>query len=212
MNVGNADIKRHRAAHLGPERRRPAVLDAALKLAVERGVRGVTMEAIAQEMGVTKPVIYACFASREEVLRALLAREEQQLFDGVVAALPARPDFSNPEQLMIAGFQALLGTVAAQTDSWKLVFAADADPAIAGRYGQAREQVAQRVAMLMAPGLTALGVTEVERKLPVLVELFMSIGDGAVRSLLQPPVQQQWSPDELGVFIGRIVFGAFQKA
>ena len=96
--------ERTRAAHLGPERRRPQVLDAALKIAVGRGSHAVSMEAVAQSMGVTKPVVYACFASREELLAALLGREEQRLFSAVIAALPDRPSFDKPEHLLVEGF------------------------------------------------------------------------------------------------------------
>lgn len=216
MTVGNSKPGKSRAAHLGPERRRPAALDAALRLAVERGLRGVSMDAVAQALGVTRPVIYACYASREELLTALLAREEEKLFAGVLAALPRSPSFRDPERLLIEGFRALLSTVAAHADSWQLVFAADPDPAIADRYGQARRIVATRVAELMAPGLATHGVTDIARKLPVLVELFMSIGDGAVRALLQgsrnADTRAHWSPEDLGEFVGRIAWGALQRA
>ena len=210
MSVGNNTTERLRAPHLGPERRRPQVLDAALQLATGRGVRGVSMEAVAQQLGVTKPVVYACYASREELLTALLAREEQKLFDGVMAALPQRLDHTNPQAMVIHGFQALLKAVERHADSWQLVFAADPDPAVADRYGQARQRVAQRVSLLMGLALQAQGVKDVARKLPVLVELFMSMGDGAVRALLQG--KSQWSTDELGAYVGGMVFSALQQA
>ncbi len=210
MSVGNAPKERPRAAHLGPERRRPQVLDAALKIAVQRGSQAVSMEAVAQQMGVTKPVVYACFGSREELLEALLAREEQRLFSAVVAALPERPSFDKPERLLVEGFQALLSGAASHADSWQLVFAASPDPAVADRYKQARALVAQQVGVLMAPGLQAWGVKDIPRKLPVLVEFFMSAGDGAVRTLIGGA--GNWSPDELGALVGRVVYGALRKA
>lgn len=210
MSVGNVQ-ERTRAAHLGPERRRPQVLDAALRLAAAAGgVHGVSIEAVAQELGVTRPVVYACFGSREELLLALLAREEQRLFEGVMGALPRNPDFSNPERVMVEGFQALLGAVAERADSWRLVFAANPDPAVAGRYGEARERVAQSVAALMLPVLQARGVQDAARKLPVLVEMFMSMGDGAVRAQVQNP--GRWTPQQLGAYIGPMVLAALLKA
>lgn len=202
--------ERNRAAHLGPERRRPQVLDAALGIAVEQGIRKVTMDLVARQMGVTKPVLYSCFASREEMLLALLAREEERLFAGVMAALPAQLDLDNPKQMMIVGFQALLEVAAKFRPSWQLVFASDPDPDIAERYGQARRLVAQRVRELMQPGLIAWKIDDIERKLPVLVELFMSIGDGAVRALVNNG--QDWTPTELGEFIGLLTYGALKKA
>src|SRR5262249_51657456 len=78
-----SEVGRRRAAHLGPERRRPLVLDAALGLFVERGYRGTAMEAIAEAAGVTKPVVYECYPSKAELFRALLEREEGRLLEAV---------------------------------------------------------------------------------------------------------------------------------
>src|SRR4051794_29826353 len=78
---------RKRAAHLGPERRRPQVLDAALELFLERGYEGTSMEAVAGAAGVTKPVVYACFAGKDELFRALLRREEERILPGGPSAL-----------------------------------------------------------------------------------------------------------------------------
>ena len=91
---------RKRAAHLGPERRRPEVLDAALKLFLERGYQGTSMEAIARAAGVTKPVVYACFPGKDELFRALLAREEERILGEIQAAFQGN-DFGDPEQTLI---------------------------------------------------------------------------------------------------------------
>jgi AcrR family transcriptional regulator len=203
-------MERIRAAHLGPERRRPQVLDAALSLAVERGMRAVSMDAVALRLGVTKPVVYSCFSSREELLVALISREEDKLLAGIVSAMPATMDLRKPEKLLVEGFQAFMVVVSTHADSWQLVFAADPDPLVAERYARGRQLVTQRVAELMRPGLVAGKVEEIDRKLPVLVELFMSMGDGAVRALLEN--KSEWTPQELGAFIGRLVFGSLQKA
>lgn len=203
-------MERARAPHLGPERRRPQVLDAALRLAVEQGMHAVTMEAVAQRLEVTKPVVYSCFRSREELLTALLDREEQKLFAGVMSVLPKAMDLSKPEKLVVEGFQSLMTVAATQTDSWQLVLAANPDPAVAERYARAREQIMQRVAELLRPGLIAGKIQDVDRKLPILTELFMSIGDGAVRTLITN--RGDWTPQELGAFIGRLVLGSLQKA
>src|SRR5688500_20185090 len=69
---------RKRAAHLGPERRRPLVLDAAYRLFLEHGFEGTSMDSIAQAAGVSKPVVYDCFASKDELFTAMLDREEER--------------------------------------------------------------------------------------------------------------------------------------
>src|SRR5918999_673314 len=62
---------RQRAAHLGPERRRPLVLDAALHLFVEHGYRGTSMEGIAAAAGVTKPVVDRLTEMTEPMLSSM---------------------------------------------------------------------------------------------------------------------------------------------
>src|SRR5581483_6133159 len=110
--------ERERAAHLGPERRRPDVLDAALQLIAEAGVDAVTMGALAERLQVTRPVVYACYPGRGAVLEALLMREQQRLLAEVVRALPAEPSVANPQRLLEESLRALLTTVAAQAESW----------------------------------------------------------------------------------------------
>ncbi|MGH8506080.1 MAG: TetR/AcrR family transcriptional regulator [Stenotrophobium sp.] len=210
MNVGFAKKKYVRAPHLGPERRRPQILDAALKLAAEDGVHAVNMEAVAQALSVTKPVVYACFCSREDLLNALLAREELRLFEGVMAALPTKVDLSNPEQLMTDGFRALFRAVDNHRDSWRLVLSAGADPDVGARLQEGRRLVALRVSKLVGGWLKLRGARDAKRRLPILVSMFMSVCEGMVHSLLDGT--HDWTIDELGAYVGRRVLAAFEHA
>jgi AcrR family transcriptional regulator len=210
MSVGSPRRRPPRAEHLGPERRRPQVLDAALKMTVAHGMRAVNMESIAEAVGVTKPAIYACFASREALLEALLTREEQRLFEGVLSALPKELDLADPQALMTGGFRALLEVVADRADSWRLVLASEADPAVGQRYREARRLVAKRVAFLMADWLRRRKIRDAARRLPVLVEAFMALCESAIRSMLDRPAD--WSAADLGAYYGRLALGAFQNA
>ena len=74
------------------------MLDAALEQFVEHGYRGTSMEAIAEAAGVSKPVVYECYPSKEKLFRALLEREEQRLGEAVAAALPKSPSFEDVER------------------------------------------------------------------------------------------------------------------
>lgn len=203
MSVG----ERPRARHLGPERRRPEVLDTALTMAVDQGVSAVTIAAIAERMGVTRPVVYACFADRVEVLSALLDREEQRLLAAVTDAMP-RGRVTPNEATFIRGFQTLLSIVSKSPNAWRIVFDASPDPAVADRFGRGRATVIDQVTQLLRPALQAWGTTDAERKLPALVEHFVSASEAAVRTLLNG----SWAPDELGELIGRAVFHALRNA
>lgn len=184
------------------------MLDAALAIVVANGTAAVTMTSVAEHLGVTKPVVYACFATRDELLLALLEREERALLAGVLDALPELPRFDEPRRLLVDGFRALFAVVAERPESWRIVFAAGADPAVAQRFAQGRALVARQVADLMAPALRRWDVEDIDRKLPVLVETFMGAAEGAVRGMLQ--VGDTWTADELGEFVGTTLFRALR--
>jgi AcrR family transcriptional regulator len=197
--------QRPRAAHLGPERRRPLVLDAARHLFVEHGYRGTSMEGIAAAAGVTKPVVYRCYPNKQALFRALLEREEERLLASVTAALPAELDPRDLEAVFKAGFTALFLAAREEPDSWRIVFVSEhgSEPAITRRVHRARAAVVERLTEMAEPALRSMGVEGASRKAPVLSEVVASIAEGGVRLLLFDG--KDWTPEELGEFLGRIV-------
>src|SRR5438105_3703503 len=112
---------RERAEHLGPERRRPLILDAAFEVFLEHGYEGASMEAIARQAGVTKPVVYDCYASKEELFTALLAREEGRIIGQITAALPARVE-ADLERTLADALTAFLRAVAESPAAYRVIF------------------------------------------------------------------------------------------
>lgn len=118
------------------EVRRQQVLDAALRLISERGYGAATMEAIAREADLAKPVVYNAYPSRGELLEALLEREQQRAFGALVRALPSLPPGGNPVKALAAWLRALSYAVAEHPEPWRLALM----PA-----GETPEPVRQRV-------------------------------------------------------------------
>ena len=131
---------RKRAAHLGPERRRPEVLDAALKLFLKGGYDGTSMQAVANEAGVTKPVVYACFDSKDELFRALLRREEERILAEIQEAFEDA-DLSDPEKTLTEGFTGFLRAVGHSPDVYRLIFMGEGggNAAVADRIRRGRQ-------------------------------------------------------------------------
>ncbi|MDQ0990089.1 TetR/AcrR family transcriptional regulator [Streptomyces sp. V3I7] len=202
---------RQRAPHLGPERRRPQALDAALAIAVRDGIGAVTVGSVATEMGVTRPVVYACFSDRIEMVEALLDRETSSLLDMLVSALHSTGGIEDSELAFVSGFKALLTAAAGAPDTWRLVFAGDPDPSVAERFRAARAHLQAEATRWIAPAMEAWWHTaDLKRKLPVLIELFMGACESAVHSLLDE--SNTWSPEDLGTFVGKAVHRAFKDA
>jgi AcrR family transcriptional regulator len=207
----SATSSRTRAAHLGPERRRPQVLDAALAIAVRDGIGAVTVGTVASEMGVTRPVVYACFSDRVEMVEALLDREASRLVADVIEALHSSAGAPSSEQAFVDGFRALLATVASSPDTWRLLLHGEPDLAVSDRFRAARAYVTEQATAWIAPAMQQWWETvDLDRKIPVLIEWFMASCESAVRSMLDD--SNDWGPDDLGDFVGRAVHRAFRDA
>lgn len=211
MTVEARPQRRERAPHLGPDRRRPQILDAARDLAIRDGIGSVTVGSLATEMGVTRPVIYACFRDRVELLSALLDREQAELTESVLVALHASGGATTPESAFVDGFSALMASAAERPGSWRLLLQGEPDLALSHRLAAARDVVTHEATAWIRPAMVRWWQTEdLDRKLPILIEWFMASCESGIRSLLDDG--NDWGPDDLGQFLGRAVFRAFAGA
>jgi len=199
--------RRRRARHLGPERRRPLILDAALEVFSANGFAGTTMQSVADAAGVTKPVVYDSFANRDELLLALLAREEQHLVASIVAALPADPSIGTPEEHVLEGLTAFLTAVSQQPQSWRIVFGAQygAAPVVAERVRAARAFLVESLRLTLLQSLP--GVADPDANLPVLAELLASMTEACARMLVVDGTDR--SPTDLAKVVSQVVGGGF---
>ena len=129
--TASAPTRRDRAPHLGPERRRPQVLDAALEIALAEGAAAVTIKSVAIKMGVTRPVVYACYPNRDDLIADLVTREERRLLESVLGALRSPLGSANPEDAFVGGLAAFLRTVAERRDAWRLLLTGEPDKELA---------------------------------------------------------------------------------
>src|SRR3712207_2574374 len=83
--------RRPYAPRMAPDARRSQLLSTAPSIALERGFHAVTIDGVARAAGVTRPVVYALFADRAELLTALVEQAEQDALAQIVPALPPVP-------------------------------------------------------------------------------------------------------------------------
>jgi AcrR family transcriptional regulator len=196
---------RVRAAHLGPERRRPLILDAALEVYVQRGYRGTSMQAVADAAGVTKPVVYECYPNKDELLLVLLDREERRLLDAINDALPRNPTFDNVEALLQVGLTAFLTAAGQATNSWRVVFESrrGSDSVVTARVRRARDMILDQISALVRLYMESAEVDDVERKVPVVAELLASVAESCARMLVLE--HYPWTAAELATYVSRLI-------
>jgi AcrR family transcriptional regulator len=206
MTVQGPVTERPRAAHLGPERRRPLVLDAAMGVFLEHGFEGASMEAIAAAAGVSKPVVYDCFASKGELFKALFQREEARVVGEIRAALPAAAP-RGPEAALAEGFTAFLGAVAVAPDAYRTILLGEGgmNAAVARRIRTGREQ---QVEAAIEATRGWLGPAQQEDRLGarLFAESLVSLGEAGARALLRPG--GEWTPEALGARLAKVAVAA----
>ena len=79
-----------RRQRLLPSERRGAIEEAAARLFAERGSTATTLDDIAAAAGITKPMIYRHFESKQELQLALLAKHRDQLAQAALAEYDAK--------------------------------------------------------------------------------------------------------------------------
>jgi AcrR family transcriptional regulator len=106
---------------MAPEQRREQLIDAALEVILERGYAGVSIEAIAREAGVTRPVVYDHFPNLNRLLHAVIEREERISLEQLAEVVPEHPGEHEPGELLAAGVTRFLGAVTSRPTTWRII-------------------------------------------------------------------------------------------
>lgn len=216
-NAGNpnaVDLKaprRKRAAHLGPERRRPFVLDAAYELFLDSGFDGTSMDAVAAAAGVSKPVVYACFGSKDELFTAMLDREEERIMVETSEALATTGGGEDPEGTLIRGFQVFLAAASKSPDIYRVIFLGQGggNEAVADRIARGIElqvSVASEIAKHWVERYSDLDGDDAEAAAELLGQTIVGLAQVGARTLLRE--DSTWTPETLGEKLGRMVWAA----
>lgn len=106
-------------ARLPAARRRAQLLEVALDLFAERGYHQASMNEIAEAAGVTKPVLYQHFGSKEKLYLELLRDVSGALADAV---LEATASAAGPRDQVERGFGALFRFIGARPSRYGILF------------------------------------------------------------------------------------------
>jgi len=149
------DMSAHTVARGGrmPRAEREAqILTVAEAVFAERGYQATTMEDVAERVGVTKPMIYEYFGSKEGLLAACIANARTQLRDATFAAWQRMPEGADVEELFRAGIRAFFDFIDDHASAFALLVHESAIQAHAGAGIESirRQQTDYLVAALQA--------------------------------------------------------------
>lgn len=147
------DVERT-SVRLPAAERREQLLEVALEVFAAKGFHDTSMHEVAVAAGVTKPVLYQHFASKQALYRELVDETGRRLEREVVAAAAAA---EGPRQQVEAGFRAYVRWAIGSGAAFRLLFSdrSRADPDLADAVARVERAVAGQVASLIdIPGLS----------------------------------------------------------
>lgn len=108
---------------ISPDQRRAQILKAALTSFVNDGFHNTSMEAIAERVGVTKPILYRHFTSKLELYLAIVDGQTDELVSRVRTAL--NTPVEHERERVRAAFSAYFNYIEAEGEAFRLIFESD---------------------------------------------------------------------------------------
>ena len=151
--------RRRNTPRLPLAERREQLLDAALTVVARAGLAELTMQAVAKQAGVAKPVLYAVYPTAPELVGALLRREHARGMAQVLTALPGDLRGSDPDKEYVTAVMAFLDAVLADPVRWRLILLhADGAPSdYRELLADARDRIVSRCIELLETGFELRG-------------------------------------------------------
>jgi AcrR family transcriptional regulator len=87
----------------------------------ESGLHAVSIDRVAREAGITRPIIYEHFTDLGGLLSALLDREGQRALDQLTAVMPGEPTEGPVVDVLMATLTGYLQAVQSDPVTWRLV-------------------------------------------------------------------------------------------
>ncbi|WBB78182.1 TetR/AcrR family transcriptional regulator [Micromonospora sp. WMMD882] len=135
--------------------REQQMLDAAVRAFSSRGFHAASMDEIAEDAGISKPMVYAYLGTKEELFIACLHREAARMVEAIAGA--AAPDLPADVRLW-RGLRAFFGFVGRHRDGWIVLYRqARGEQRFARELAAMRDRLVEVVAGMLDHALRARG-------------------------------------------------------
>jgi AcrR family transcriptional regulator len=166
--------------------REQQMLDAAVRVFSRRGFHAASMDEVADEAGISKPMVYAYLGTKDELFIACLHREASRLMEAVAAVVEVG-DLPPDEQLW-RGLRAFFGFVGAHRDGWAVLYRqARASEPFAAELAKMRSRIVEVVAAMLSRALAGHGRCVRDAELEVSAYALVGAGESLADWLADHP-------------------------
>jgi AcrR family transcriptional regulator len=135
--------------------RREQILDVTEAIVGSDGFHAVSIDRVAREAGITRPIVYTHFGDLDGLLNALVDRGNRGTLAALARIVPREPADGPPEEVLLESLRRFLDTVRADPVTWRLALLPpeSAPRLLADRIARDRAGVVQALAALVRPWL-----------------------------------------------------------
>ncbi len=168
--------------------RREQILDVTARIVDERGFHAVTIDGVAREAGITRPVVYGHFDDLPGLLHALIEREGARATAQLEEVLPQPANGGDPVELLVGALEEWLEAVREAPATWRLVLMPPegAPPELHEGISESRAEAALHLQRLATPQI-ASGAGEASPDPELTARLLQAFSEEAARLLLNDP-------------------------
>jgi AcrR family transcriptional regulator len=173
-------------ARMSARERREQLLDVTKAIVADDGFHAVSIEAVAREAGISRPIVYEHFGDLARLLEALIDRESARALGQLEEVLPADLAAGDPAGQLLAGLRSYLESVRSDPVTWRLVLMPPegAPKVLHDHITRGRAAVVDQLTRAVGPGFGGGG----ESPDPELTARMLSaFADEAARLLLTDP-------------------------
>jgi AcrR family transcriptional regulator len=202
---------RTRAARAQGRAARDELLSAALRVFAERGYRDASVDEVARAAGYSKGALYWHFASKEELLSALLEERVDAPLRGLVALLESAPPEQDLSEVATREFARRVKSdrdgMLLEREYWSLAIR---DPELRRRYTERQLQIREAFARGLEARARHLGTPELTMPAEDVARIVMGILGGlATDELIEPGSVR---PELLGETLALVYAGLVARA
>src|SRR3954463_880823 len=182
-----------RTPRMSADERREQLLDATKAIVARDGFHAVSIEAVAREAGVSRPIVYGHFDARPGLLEALVDREGARALGQLAEVLPRDLTSGDPRENLLAGLRGYLAAAEADPVTWRLVLMPPGGPPAV-----LRERVTAGRAAVLAQLAEAIGGgfgPSVSPDPELTARMLSTLADESARLVL--PARELFSPERV---------------
>jgi AcrR family transcriptional regulator len=175
-----------KSARMSAEERRAQLLDVTKEIAAADGFHAISIERVAREAGITRPIVYGHFEDLAGLLEALVQREHERAVNQLADVIPTELS-DDPAEQLLATFHGYLEAVRAEPATWRLTLMPPegAPKVLHESIARGRAAVVQQLALALGPA----SPTEEPPDPELTARMLSALADEGARLLLTEPEQ-----------------------